>query len=113
MKREYEKSLTEQAYYLDQNMNPSRQIVRVEQQKIQTTTQLTGTAYSELAKNVEILQLELAQQTPLIQIIDSPIMPLKIQVLGKIKGIILGGFLGGFLIVTWLLAGYFYRRVMQ
>jgi hypothetical protein len=112
MRSEYERSLTKQAYYVDQNMNPSRQIVRVEQQKIQTTTQLTGTAYAELAKNVEILQLELAQQTPLIQIIDSPIMPLEIKALGKIKGIIFGGFLGGFLIVAWLLARYYYRRIM-
>jgi uncharacterized protein involved in exopolysaccharide biosynthesis len=113
MRREYEKALEEHAKYFDQNMNPSRQIVRVEQQKIQTTIQLTGTAYSELAKNVEILKLDLAQQTPLIQVIDAPIMPLEIQGLGKIKGIILGGFLGGFLIVSWLLAVYFYKRIMQ
>jgi uncharacterized protein involved in exopolysaccharide biosynthesis len=113
MRREYEKALEEQAKYFDQNMNPSRQIVRVEQQKIQTTIQLTGTAYSELAKNVEILKLDLAQQTPLIQVIDTPIMPLEIQNFGKIKGIILGGFLGGFLIVSWLLAVYFYKRIMN
>jgi hypothetical protein len=112
VRREYEKALIDQAIYSDENMSPSRQIVRVEQQKIQTTIQLTGSTYAELTKNIEILKLDLAQQTPLIQVIDTPIMPLEIQSLGKIKGIILGGFLGGFLIVVWLLVVYFYKRVM-
>ncbi|MDR1170651.1 MAG: hypothetical protein LBK97_07455 [Prevotellaceae bacterium] len=113
VRKEYEHALESQAKYSDQNMNPSKQIVRVEQQKIQTSIQLTGTTYAELMKNIEILKLDLAQQTPLIQVIDSPIMPLEIDRLGKIKGIILGGFLGGFLIVAWLLTVYFYRRIMQ
>jgi hypothetical protein len=112
VRKEYENALVRQAKYSDQNMNPSRQIVRVEQQKNQTTIQLTGATYGELTKNIEILKLDLAQQTPLIQVIDTPIMPLEIDRLGKIKGIILGGFLGGFLIVTWLLATYFYKRIM-
>jgi uncharacterized protein involved in exopolysaccharide biosynthesis len=113
IKKEFDKALEDMARYSDQNMNPAKQIVRVEQQKIQTKVQLTGTAYSELTRNIEILKLDLAQQTPLIQVIDNPIMPLGVTSFGKIKGIILGGFLGGFLIVGWLLAVYFYRKIMQ
>jgi hypothetical protein len=113
VKKEYEKALAVQAMFIDQNMNPSKRSVMVEQQKNQTTIQLTVTAYAELVKNVEIIKLDLAQQTPLIQVIDTPIMPLEIERLGKMKGMILGGFLGGFLIVAWLLAIYFYRKVMQ
>ncbi|MDR2286146.1 MAG: hypothetical protein LBE04_01530 [Prevotellaceae bacterium] len=112
VRREYEKALIDQAKYSDENMSPSRQIVRVEQQKIQTTIQLTGSTYAELTKNIEILKLDLAQQTPLVQVIDTPIMPLEKQRLGKIKGIILGGFLGGFLTVAWLLFVYFYKLIM-
>jgi hypothetical protein len=112
VKKELESALISQARYSDENMNPSKQIVRVEQQKIQMTIQLTGTTYAELVKNIEILKLDLIQQTPLIQIIDSPIMPLEIDRLGKIKGIILGGFIGGFLIVAWLLTMHFYKRIM-
>jgi uncharacterized protein involved in exopolysaccharide biosynthesis len=113
LKKEFDMALEEMARYSDQNMNPAKQIVRVEQQKIQTKVQLTGTAYAELTKNIEILKLNLIQQTPLIQVIDNPIMPLDNTHFGKIKGIILGGFLGGFLIVGWLLAVHFYRKVMQ
>jgi hypothetical protein len=113
VRNEFETALLIQAQYADQNMSPSKQIVRVEQQKIQTTIQLTGTTYAELVKNIEILKLDLAQQTPLIQVIDTPIMPLDKKHVGKMKGMIIGGFLGGFLIVGWLLAVYFYRRIMQ
>jgi primosomal protein N'' len=113
VRKEYETALLANAEYYDQNMNPSKRSVMVEQQKIQTKVQLTGTTYAELVKNIEILKLDLIQQTPLIQVIDTPIMPLEIEQLGKIKGIILGGFLGGFLIVAWLLTVNFYRRVMQ
>jgi LPS O-antigen subunit length determinant protein (WzzB/FepE family) len=112
-RQEYEKALAEQAKFEDENQNPSKRLLMVERQKIQTRVQLTGTTYVELVKNIEILKLDLIQQTPLIQVIDAPIMPLEIERLGKLKGIILGGFIGGFLIVGWLLAVYYYRRIMQ
>jgi hypothetical protein len=112
VKKEYEQALMAQAEYYDQNMNPSKRSVMVEQQKIQTKVQLMGTTYTELAKNIEILKLDLVQQTPLIQVIDTPIMPLEIESFSKRNGIIFGGFLGGFLIVAWLLAVYLYRRIM-
>lgn len=113
MKHEYEKALEGRALFADQNINPARQIMTVEQQKYQTTIQLTGTAYAKLVENIEILKLDLAQETPLIQIIDKPIMPLYKSGWGKIKSIVVGGVLGGFLIVTWLLLVYFYKRIMQ
>jgi hypothetical protein len=113
VRQEFEQALAAQAEYADQNMNPSKRSVMVEQQKLQTKIQITGTTYAELVKNTEILKLDLVQQTPLIQVIDTPIMPLEIESFGKRKGIALGGFLGGFLIVAWLLAGYFYKRIMQ
>ncbi|MDR0725027.1 MAG: hypothetical protein LBF59_03330 [Prevotellaceae bacterium] len=109
----YEQALVALAEFIDRNKNLSKRTETVEQQKIQTRVQLMGTTYAELVKNIEILKLDLVQQTPLIQIIDTPIMPLEIVGFGKIKGIILGGFLGGFLIVVWLLAVYFYKRIMQ
>jgi hypothetical protein len=113
VRQEYERALADQANYFDQNMNPAKRSVMVEEQKIRTRVQLAGTTYAELMKNIEILKLDLVQQTPLIQVIDTPIMPLEIEKLGKIKGIIFGGFIGGFLIVGWLLAVYYYRRIMQ
>jgi len=112
LKAEYEKALEGRARLADRNRNAAWQIMSVEEQKYQTTIQLTGTAYAEVMKNTEVLKLDLAQQTPLVQIIDKPIMPLGIKGFGKAKGLIIGGFLGGFLAVGWLLIVYFYRRIM-
>ena len=112
LKNAYEKALIGRAVIADRNLNAARQIMGVEEQKYQTQIQLMGTAYAELVKNVEILKLDLVRETPLVQIIDRPILPLENERLGKIKGLVLGGFLGGFLAVTALLGMYFYRRIM-
>ena len=45
----------------------------------------------------------LLKETPLIQVIDKPILPLKKEKLGKLKSLILGGFLAGFLTVLVLI----------
>lgn len=112
-RNEYEKALIGRAVFADQNLNMAKQLVGVDLQKYQTNIQLMGTAYAELVKNIEILKLDLIRETPLIQVIDMPILPLKKDRLGKAKGIILGGFLAGFLIVSYLLGQYFYRGIMS
>jgi primosomal protein N'' len=113
VRKEYEKALLAQAMYVDRNMRPSKKTVMIEQQKIQTTIQLTATAYAELSKNIEIMKLELARQTPLIQVIDTPVMPLEIKRFGKTQGIIFGGLMGLFFIMTILLTIYLFRRMMN
>jgi hypothetical protein len=113
LKIAYERALIARAVMADQNVNPARQIMAVEQQKYQTQIQLMGTAYAELVKNVEILKLDLVRETPLVQIIDRPILPLESGKLGKRKGLILGGFLAGFMVVCYFMAGYFYRGIMS
>jgi uncharacterized protein involved in exopolysaccharide biosynthesis len=53
--------------------------------------------------NLELAKLALRKETPLIQVIDRPILPLKKEKLGKLKSLILGGFLAGFLTVLVLI----------
>ena len=53
--------------------------------------------YLEIVKNLEISKLTLLNQTPIIQIIDRPILPLKVEKKSKIFLGLLGAFLGGFL----------------
>jgi hypothetical protein len=113
IRREYESALRNQAMYTDRNMNPSRQITRVEQQKIQTTIQLTGTVYSELVKNIEVMKMDLARQTPLIQTIDTPIMPLETKRTGKLIGTTVGALIGLFLCIGCFVSVYLFRRAVE
>ena len=64
---------------------------------------------TELVKQSEMAKVTLRKETPLIQVIDQPILPLKKEQFGKAKGIVLGGVLAGFLIVIFLII----RRVLK
>ncbi len=57
----------------------------------------------QLLNNLEIAKVGLRKETPLIQIIDKPILPLKKEKVGKLKSSIFGGFLAGFLTILVLI----------
>jgi hypothetical protein len=97
----------------DQNLSSSRAIVMAGRTRKQVDLQVTGAAYGEVIKNLEISKVTLQKETPLIQVIDSPIYPLKKEKIGKLKGLVFGGFLAGFLTVGWLLIRRFYFSLMS
>lgn len=78
------------------NANPLLLTLRVPSQKKQVDVQANSAIYSEIVKNLEISKISLRQETPLIQVIDRPVLPLTVDRLSKLKGIILGAFIGGF-----------------
>jgi uncharacterized protein involved in exopolysaccharide biosynthesis len=80
----------------DLNVNPTRQIVRTGIQRKQVDAQVNGALYTELVKNLELSKMGLRKETPLIQIIDTPMLPLEKKKMGRLKGAILFAFLGCF-----------------
>jgi len=101
------------AYSVDANpnANPSRQILRVPSQKRQVDVQANQAILTELVKNLEISKVSLRKETPLIQVIDRPILPLESERVGKVKGIVFGGLIAGFFIAIILLISKFFRRL--
>jgi len=85
------------------NANPALLVLKVPSQKKQVDVQASSAIYSEIVKNLELARLSLRQETPLIQLIDQPVLPLDNDKLSKIKGTILGGILFAFAIAFWLL----------
>jgi hypothetical protein len=81
----------------DLNVNPLRQVVRTGVQRRQVDAQVNGAIYTELAKNLELSKLALRKETPLIHIIDTPVLPLDKKKMGRLKGGIIFGFIGGLL----------------
>ena len=61
---------------------------------------------------LETLKLDMARETPIVQIIDTPRYPLKKDKLGKLKGIVFGGFVGGVLIVLYLVGYYNLKELL-
>lgn len=109
IKHLYESALTRSSAYSGVNVNPALQSAMVPKLKQEYDAQLYGTVYAEVLKNLETLKLDLARETPLVQVVDLPRYPLKKEKLGKVKGIVLGGLLAGFFIVMFLLIRYFFR----
>lgn len=107
----YEDALYKGAGYSQVNINPALQYAAVPRMKQEGNAQLYGTVYTEILKNLETLKLELARETPLVQIIDQPIYPLKKEKLGKIKGVFFGGVIGGILIVVYLLGMLYVKEL--
>lgn len=85
------------------NLNPALNVRRTPSARRQVDVQANTAILTELVKQSELAKVTLRKETPLIQVIDSPILPLKKDRLGKAKGIIIGGFIAGFLMVLYLI----------
>lgn len=111
IRKELNKSLYALAHYRDLNMNPSKNVLGVEQLKYQTDIQINTSAYSEIAKNIEVMKLDMAKSEPLIQEIDIPRYPLENDKKGKVKTGLKYGIVLGFLSVIILCGIHFFLTV--
>lgn len=110
VKMEWDKAIASSAYYADGNINAARQAVGVELKRIQMKITTCSTMYAELMKAIATMKVDQMKETPVIQIIDQPHYPLENNKARKLKFIILGGFLGGFLSVFALVSCCFYKQ---
>ena len=78
-------------------LNPAMQVQKTNISKKQFDVQANTAILTQLVTNLEMAKVSLRKETPLIQVIDKPILPLKKEKVGKLKSLILGGFLAGFL----------------
>lgn len=95
------------------NLNAARQVLRSSGLQRQVDVQANTAILTELVKNLELSKLSLRKETPLIQVIDRPVLPLPVERVGKAKGILIGGLLAGFLVVVWLVLKRVFHEIMQ
>ena len=74
------------------NLNPALNVKKVPSLRRQVDVQANTVILTELVKNLELAKVSLRKETPLIQIIDKPILPLPKQKIGKMKTMVIGGF---------------------
>ncbi|WP_026968428.1 hypothetical protein [Algoriphagus terrigena] len=89
------------------NANPLLSSATVESKKRQIDVQATGAVYQEIVKNLEIAKVNHRNNSPLIQIIDSPRLPLKRSEIRLVKGMVLGAVITGLLVIF----GLYFRRL--
>jgi len=94
-------NLSSNAMESDLNVNPLKQSLRVNQNRKMIDLQVSVALYGEIVKNLKLAEISLRKQTPLIQVIDAPTMPLdesgynwwQWMLIGMLMGFILFGFL--------------------
>jgi hypothetical protein len=91
------------------NANPLLSSGTIESRKRQIDVQATAAVYQEIVKNLEIAKVNHRNNSPLIQIIDSPRFPLKRTEIRLVKGMVFGGVIAGFI----TLFGLYFRRLYQ
>jgi hypothetical protein len=92
-------------------LNPALNVRRAPSARRQVDVQANTAILTELVKQTELAKVTLRKETPLIQVIDKPILPLTKEKFGKAKGIVLGGILAGFLVVLWLIMLRFLKQL--
>ena len=69
--------------------------------------------YGEIIKNLEIADFSLKNNTPFVQVIDRPLLPLDSEKPSLIRKIIMGLFIGAFLSIMFIILRKIYREIME
>ena len=94
------------------NLNPAFNIKSTPSKRKQVDVQANTAILTQLVAQLELAKVNLRKETPLIQIIDEPSLPLKKEKLGRVLFFLLGGTIAGFSIIVFLIFRRVYKRVL-
>lgn len=93
------------------NANPAMQILRAPSQRRQVDVQASSAVYGEVVKNLEIAKISLRKDIPLIQVVDSPILPLNSNKSNYLLLVIAGSCICLIISLISLIAGRFLGEI--
>jgi uncharacterized protein involved in exopolysaccharide biosynthesis len=94
------------------NLNPAFNVKSSPSRRKQVDVQANTAILTQLVAQLELSKISLRKETPLVQLIDRPILPLEKDKVSRLKSLVLGGFLAGFLTVLYLVFGQLYRKMI-
>lgn len=94
------------------DVNPAFRTAPVNAEISTRQKMMLATIFGEVVKNLELAKFTLSQETPVIQVVDKSYLPLKKEKESRLKGLLLGGFLAGFLTILFLLARRWWQSLM-
>jgi hypothetical protein len=95
------------------NLNTAMNVKKTQSAKRQVDVQANTAILTQLVGQLELAKVSLRKETPLIQIIDTPILPLEKEKTSKIKLLFIGGFLSGILTIFVLITIRLYKTLIQ
>ena len=109
---ELEISEEELARVTDINQRIVKASGRLKELQLMRKVEVLNTMYLEIVKNLELSKITLLNKTPIINIIDKPILPLDTNNISNKKSALLGGFLGGFLSLCYFIFRKLFKDVL-
>jgi uncharacterized protein involved in exopolysaccharide biosynthesis len=94
------------------NLNPAFNIKSSPSKRKQVDVQANTAILTQLVAQLELSKVSLRKETPLVQLIDRPILPLEKEKLGRLNSLLLGFFLTGFFTVLCLVFEQLYRKMV-
>jgi uncharacterized protein involved in exopolysaccharide biosynthesis len=94
------------------NLNPAYNVKKTPGTRRQVDVQANTAILTQLVAQLELSKVSLRKETPLVQLIDRPILPLEKVKVGRLKSLVFGIFSAGFLTVLYLLCGKLYRKMV-
>lgn len=98
---------------LTYNLNPALNSQRTPSVRKQIDVQANTAILTQLVANLEMAKVSLRKETPLIQVIDTPILPLLEEKMSKVKAVIFGGFLGVSLCIVFLVLRKLFQNLIS
>lgn len=95
------------------NLNPALNIKRAISSRRQVDVQANTAILTQLVTNLEIAKVTLRKETPLIQIIDKPILPLAKENASKSTTLLIFGFLFGFLSCLFFILQQWWHKILK
>jgi hypothetical protein len=95
------------------NANPLLSTATVNGRRKQVDVQTSAAVFQEIVKNLEMAKISHRINTPLIQLIDSPRLPLKRTEIRLVKGSVYGAFILGVLALSLLYLRRLYQKHLQ
>ncbi len=110
-KKEFEKTQTNLAVFVDRNKSVTSAVARTEQERLQNEYKLAFEVYSQLAQQLEQAQIQVKEDTPVFSIIKPVIVPIEKSKPNRPLIIMIWTFLGGIFSIMWILVKQFIASV--
>jgi hypothetical protein len=100
------------AHFKDSHRGMLMRVDQVSEIRLQREVAALSAMYAEVLKNTEIADFSLRNKTPFIQVIDSPIAPIRPTSMSLLRSLVIGMIIGGFIGAALVIVRSVFREVM-
>ena len=95
------------------NLNPAFNKMGTRSKKRQIDVQFNTSILTNLVVQLELAKITLRKETPLIQLIDKPSLPLDKAKFGKLKSLVFGGFLATLCTILYIICIQYIKNIFS